>query len=111
MEPIITRGSLRAYRQAVNPYTVYVRDEAGPLDLTGVTTLQAAILNRATGSCGCDYPNGPSADLLIDATSPEAGQVRFTITAAQANRLASAPTLFLRADDQTIYTALLEVVG
>lgn len=113
MEPYIIRGNLRAYRQATNPFTVYVRDDSGPLDLSDVDVLQAAITTDPMGCCCWDYPNGPAPELLIDATSSAAGKVQFTITAAQLQTRLYGPqfNLFVRADDQTIYTALLEVVG
>lgn len=112
LEPYIIRGNLRAYRNTNNPVTVYVRDEAGPMSLTGVTTLQAAIPYAPFYDYG-DYPNGTQQELLITAASPSAGKVTFTITQQQLQTKLFGPSfnLFVRADDQTIYTAMLEVVG
>lgn len=112
MDPYIIRGNLRAYRQSNNPITVYVRDDDGPLDLTGVSVLQAAVTTDPMMG-GWDYQNGPAPELLIDATSPDPGKVQFTITASQIQQRLYGPSfnLFVRADDQTIYSALLEVVG
>jgi hypothetical protein len=112
VDPYIIRGNLRAYRQTNNPITVYVRDDAGPLDMSAVDVLQAAI--TLGPSCDYwDYPNGPAPELLIDATTPAPGKVQFTITSAQLQTRLFGPSfnLFVRADDQTVYTAQLEVVG
>jgi hypothetical protein len=112
VDPYIIRGNLTAYRQTNNPITVYVRDDDGPLDMSAVTTLQAAITLGPACSYW-DYPNGPAPELLIDANSPAAGKVQFTLTAQQLQTRLFGPSfnLFVRADDQTVYTAQLEVVG
>jgi hypothetical protein len=95
-------GTLRAFAGSDNDFTVYVRDDDGPMVLSGVTTLEAVIRSR-------DY------DLLtITATSAAPGEVSFTITSENIRKLLNRLGLFrlvVRADDSVIYTAHLEVTG
>jgi hypothetical protein len=110
------RGTLRTYRNSTNPQTVFVRTEEGPMDLSAVTTLEAVIVEGDWGWWGFwDYQNSTpwSWEVVIPAYSPEAGRVQFTIDRQQTcNRLwGPSHTLFVRADNRTIYSALLEVVG
>lgn len=119
-DPYIIRGTLRAYRGTDNPMTVYVRTEEGQMDLSAAQSLQAVVVGRAGGPGGF---GGPSPDygfgfpdwrpiVTVDASSPAPGRVTFTLTHGNLRtRLwGSLYTLFVRADNRTIYSALLEIV-
>lgn len=106
------RGIYRAYRNTDTPLTAWVRDEAGKLDMTG-QTVEVAIPYPCPG-WGYDYQIGTHGpELIIPATSPEAGKVEFTITAGNINQKLQGPAqvLFIRADGVTVGTGLLEIVG
>lgn len=116
----LIRGTLRAFRGTDNPMTVFVRTEQGPMDLSAVQTLEAVVTGRTTGWWASWWP-GPDYGLgvpnwrpllTVTAYSPEPGRVMFTLPAGSLRtRLwGSQFTLFIRADDRTIYTALLDVI-
>lgn len=111
------RGTLRAYRCATTPMAVYVRTEEGPMDLSSVTELEAIVVEGEWGwwSGWWDYQNCTpwGIDVRIPAYSPEPGRVQFTIDRANTRQRlwGSSHTLFVRADNRTIYSALLEIVG
>lgn len=111
------RGTLRAYRCATTPMAVYVRTEEGPMDLSAVTELEAIVVEGEWGwwSGWWDYQNCTpwGIDVRIPAYSPEPGRVQFTIDRANTRQRlwGSSHTLFVRADNRTIYSALLEIVG
>jgi len=108
----VVRGSVRAYRQTANPLTVYVRTEDGPMDLSGVQTLEVAIPWRQSFSGYWDYGNATQGlYLTVPAYSPEAGRVMFTLTSdTLATLYGSSNTLYIRADGRVVYTALLEII-
>lgn len=100
-DPYVIKGTHRAYVGVDSPQAAWVRTESGKLDLSGVTALQAVI------------KRGASDVLSVDATSPEAGKVSFTITGEQSRHSLSwsnSYTLHVIADGRVIYTGILEVI-
>lgn len=115
-EPYIIRGTLRAYRHSDNPFSVFIRTEDGPMDLSAVETLEAIVLSGTAPGLGWwDYGLGPGWRplLTIPAFSPIPGRVMFTVPASNLRTVVfnSVNTLFVRADNRTIYSALLEIVN
>lgn len=112
MSAYVVRGNYRAYRNTDTPLVAWVRDEAGKLDMDGMT-IEVAIPYPCP-RWGYDYQVGSMGpELIIPATSPEAGKVEFTITAGNINQKLFSPAklLFIRADGVTVGTGLLEIVG
>jgi hypothetical protein len=108
------RTNLRAFRHSTNPFTIYVRTEEGPMDLSTASNLQAIVINGDWPWGWADYQLGNPGwfpIVQVDAYSPQPGRVMFTLTQDNMVRLCGGlHTLFVRADNRTIYTALLEVV-
>lgn len=111
-EAYVIRGTVRVFRQGNNPTTVFVRGEEGPLDLSQVQTLEVAIPWHTSYASGGDYGvTDVGLFLTFPAFSPEAGRVMFSLPTDSLARLPdSSNTLYVRADGQVIYTALLEIV-
>ena len=113
MSAYVVRGNYRAYRNTDTPLVAWVRDDDGKLDMDGMT-VEVAIPCPNPGY-GYDYQiaNGNGPELIIPATSPEAGKVEFTVTAGNINQrlLSPAHVLFIRADGVTVGSGLLEIVG
>lgn len=97
---MIIQGTHRAYMGADSPQVAWVRDNDGPVDLTGV---EVSVEVRQDGKERLSFP----------ATGNEDGRLDFTITAEGAKRrLRPGPyTLFAISDGRVIYTGLLEVVS
>lgn len=108
------RGNLRAFRHGDNPQTVYIRTEDGPMDLSSAQNLEAIVIDGDWPWGWADYQFGTTGwipRLIVPAYSPQAGRVMFTLTQENMVRLPPGlSTLFVRADNRTIYTALLEVI-
>lgn len=108
------RTNLRAFRHGDNPFTVYVRTEDGPMDLSVAQNLEAIVIDGDWPWGWADYQLGNPGwipRVTVDAYSPQPGRVMFTLTQPNMIRLnGGLHTLFIRADNRTIYTALLEVV-
>lgn len=110
----VVRGTLRAYRGTDNAMTAFVRTEQGPIDLSGVTTLEAVVMD-GNGPWWCwDYglPTELGQPILtVPAYSPTPGRVMFTLErgSIRSRLYGASHTLFIRADGRTIYSALLEV--
>ena len=101
---IVVQNTLRAYRDTENSFQLWVRDDAGKVDLTG-QTLQVRVKRG-----NAHYRGG----LILDATSPEAGLVEFDITPQNIKARLGMLGLFrvyVLADDVVIATGLLEVLG
>lgn len=101
----VIQNTFRAYRNATNNLSCWVRTETGKLDMSNVETLQVRI-KRGNAHF--------TAGLTVDATSPEAGKVEFTITPANIRARLDMLGLFrvyVLADDVVIATGLLEVLG
>ena len=96
-----TNGQLRAFARSDNPFTVWARDEAGKTDLTGA-------------ALKVEIRRGANAVLTLDATSPNTGEVAFTLTAENIQQRLSLLGVFpvrILADDRVIWTGLLTVLG
>jgi hypothetical protein len=100
-EVYVIRNTLRAYQGGDNPQEVWVRTEAGKLDMSNVDSLTVDILR------------GTLKLLTLNATSPEVGKVEFTIAEDNIHSRLSLGGLFrvlVRADGRVIATGLLEVL-
>jgi hypothetical protein len=90
----------------------FVRDDAGPVDLTG-KTLTASIRHYSTDpTWGWDYALNYGHRVLTTsvATQGDVGTVTFPLTADQMRRMYSTLYRFdIDADGQRVYTALLEI--
>lgn len=97
----VIRGTHRAYMDSDSPQTAWVRDEAGKLDMSEVEALTVEIKSE-----GRELPR-----LTLDATSPEAGQLSFTVPANSPRLWPGTFSLFAKADGEVVYTGLLEVLA
>jgi hypothetical protein len=98
---IPTNGQLRAFARSDNPFTVWVRDEDGNVDLEGQTL-------------SVEIRRGANAALTLDATSPSPGEVAFTLSAENVQQRLSLLGVFpvrILADDRVVWTGLLTVLG
>lgn len=92
----------RAHRGTDTALTLWVRDDAGKRDMTG---LALSLAMRPLGRTGEPLET-------VAATSPAAGKVTATISATVANS-SLGPGLFrmdVVSEDETLQTAILEVV-
>jgi hypothetical protein len=99
---IPTQPQFRAYAGADTPLTAWVRDEAGKQDLSAVESLTVEISRK-----GCPL-------LTLEADSPEAGRVDFTLTAENVQQQLNLLGVFrlrIIADNRVIQSGLLTVLG
>lgn len=98
-------GTHRAFVGSDTPMEAWLRDDAGPLDLGGYSTIETLVWR------GNDKPMILPASIDGDGSN---GRVSWTVTAGDINRRLLNLGLFrlsIRADGQTLYNARLSVVG
>lgn len=102
MSVLRTNGNYRAFTGSDNAFIAWLRDEAGPLDLTAYTTLAVQVRR------GSDLPL-----LTVTPTGDALGQLDFTLTAENIAGALSALgvfRLYVLADGAVIHTGTLEVL-
>ena len=97
---MIIQGTHRAYMGSDSPQAAWIRDEAGPVDLSGLDVT-------------VEVRRGAKRRMTVPGSGDDAGRLEFTITAESAKRrLRPGPyTLQAIADGRVIYTGVLEVVS
>jgi len=100
---MIIRGTHRAYMDADTAQSAWLRDDAGPLDLSEYETLTVEVKASGRGK-----PR-----LTLEAQGTEGGELTFTVTANGARTRLWPGTfeLFAKGDGTVIYTGLLEVLA